>query len=77
MRVAEHATAQQLEMLEQLELRVEPSAGVVEIDLIGAVEAGEVGRAELVQDARARVARVRAVKRSLRRGRSLSGDRWV
>jgi hypothetical protein len=42
-------------MRAQLRIRIEPAAGVVEVDVTGAIEAGVVGRAELVADARVRV----------------------
>jgi hypothetical protein len=48
-RVAEDAAAEQLEVLGELRLGVEPGAGVVEVDVAAGVEAREVGAAELVE----------------------------
>ena len=67
--VAEDARPQQLEMLRQLRLRVEPGAGVVEVDVAGGVEPREVGGAELVEHRGGGVAGMLPAERLLRRVR--------
>ena len=67
--VAEDARPQQLEMLRQLRLRVEPGARVVEVDVAGGVEPRVVGGAELVERRGGRVAGMLPPERLLRRVR--------
>ena len=49
MRVAEYALQQQLLVLFHLRIGIQPAAGVIEVDLSGAVEAGIVRGTQFVQ----------------------------
>ena len=42
MRVAEHVLAQQLHVLDQLRLGVQPAAGVIEVNVTAVLQAREV-----------------------------------
>jgi len=55
-------------MLAQLGLRVEPFAGVIEVDVAAAFEAHELGAAQVVQHGCVRVGGVAEAKRRLSQG---------
>jgi hypothetical protein len=56
-RVAEDAAPQQLDVLDELRLSVEPGPGVVEVDVPACVEPGEVTPAQILEDGRGRLGR--------------------